>query len=81
MHAALHQLRQHRPRIHLPAPSWHADHHGACTLQRGLLFILRPRFWKPVLDIDAKDIAEARADLPLLAKAIQRDVQLGWWRT
>jgi hypothetical protein len=50
------------------------------TLQRGLLFILRPRFWKPVLDISDQDIAEARGDLPLLAKAIERDVNLGWWR-
>lgn len=51
-----------------------------CSLQRGLLFILRPRFWKPVLDISAQDIAEARADLPLLAKAIERDVKLSWWQ-
>ena len=51
-----------------------------CTLQRGLLFILRPRFWKPVLDISAKDITECRADLPVLSKALQRDVHLNWWR-
>lgn len=51
-----------------------------CSLQRGLLFILRPRFWKPVLDIDADDIAEARADLGILARTIRRDVGLGWWR-
>lgn len=51
-----------------------------CTLQRGLLFILRPRFWKPVLDIDAADISEARADLPVLAGTLQRDVELGWWQ-
>lgn len=51
-----------------------------CSLQRGLLFILRPRFWKPVLDISAQDIAEARGDLPLLAKAIERDVKLSWWQ-
>lgn len=52
-----------------------------CSLQRGLLFILRPRFWKPVLDISAQDISEARADLPLLAKTIQRDVNLSWWQS
>ena len=52
-----------------------------CSLQRGLLFILRPRFWKPVLDISAQDIAEARADLPLLASVIQRDVKLSWWQS
>ena len=51
-----------------------------CSLQRGLLFILRPRFWKAVLDITARDIAEARADLPLLAKTIERDVKLTWWQ-
>ena len=51
-----------------------------CSLQRGLLFILRPRFWKPVLDITAHDITEARGDLPLLAKAIERDVKLSWWQ-
>lgn len=51
-----------------------------CSLQRGLLFILRPRFWKPVLDISAQDVAEARADLPLLAQAIARDVNLSWWQ-
>lgn len=50
-----------------------------CTLQRGLLFILRPRFWKPILDISAQDIAEARADLQLLAQVLTRDVKLGWW--
>jgi len=50
-----------------------------CTLQRGLLFILRPRFWKPILDISAQDIAEARADLQLLAQVLARDVKLGWW--
>jgi ribosomal protein L28 len=50
------------------------------TLQRGLLFIFRPRFWKPVLDISAEDIGEARADLPILARTILRDVGLSWWR-
>ena len=50
-----------------------------CSLQRGLLFILRPRFWKAVLDINAKDIAEAHHDLQVLAEALRRDVSLGWW--
>jgi hypothetical protein len=49
------------------------------SLQRGLLFILRPRFWKPILDITAQDIAEARADLALLAQIVARDARLGWW--
>jgi hypothetical protein len=50
-----------------------------CALQRGLLFILRPRFWKAVQAITAADIEEARADLPLLAQALARDVGLTWW--
>lgn len=50
------------------------------SLQRGLLFILRPRFWKPVLDITRQDITEARGDLPVLARLIGRDVGLAWWR-
>jgi hypothetical protein len=49
------------------------------SLQRGLLFILRPRFWKAVLDISAQDIEEARSDLPVLAEAVARDAKLGWW--
>jgi len=51
-----------------------------CSLQRGLLFILRPRFWKPVLDITPADIEEARSDLPLLGQALRRDVGLAWWQ-
>ena len=51
-----------------------------CSLQRGLLFILRPRFWKPVLDITPADIEEARPDLLLLGQALRRDVSLSWWR-
>ncbi len=50
-----------------------------CTLQRGLLFILRPRFWKAVLEIDEKDIREARQDFKLLADVLARDVKLSWW--
>ena len=51
-----------------------------CALQRGLLFILRPRFWKAILEIDENDIREARGDLKLLAEIIARDVKLSWWR-
>ncbi|MDA1195408.1 MAG: hypothetical protein O2894_09520 [Planctomycetota bacterium] len=50
-----------------------------CTLQRGLVFVLRPRFWKPILEIDGTDIREARADFHTLADILTRDVQLGWW--
>lgn len=51
-----------------------------CTLQRGLLFILRPRFWKPILEINEVDIREARGDLELLAEILARDIQLSWWK-
>ena len=50
-----------------------------CTLQRGLLFILRPRFWKPILEINDVDIREARGDLKLLAEVLARDIKLSWW--
>jgi hypothetical protein len=50
-----------------------------CTLQRGLLFVLRPRFWKAVLEIDERDIREAREDFKLLAEILARDVKLSWW--
>ncbi len=51
-----------------------------CTLQRGLLFVLRPRFWKAVLEIDDVDIREARDDFQVLAAILSRDVGLSWWR-
>ena len=50
-----------------------------CTLQRGLLFYVRPRFWKSVQEITPQDIRECRGDLNALAEAINRDVQLSWW--
>ena len=49
------------------------------TLQRALLFVLRPRFWKRVSEITAADIEEARADLDVLGRVIGRDVKLPWW--
>ena len=49
------------------------------SLQRGLLFVLRPRFWKRVSEITAEDIEEARADLATLGRVIERDVRLPWW--
>lgn len=50
-----------------------------CALQRGLLFILRPRFWKPVTAITADDIREARADLYVLAATLKGNVDAPWW--
>ena len=53
-----------------------------CALEAGvgLVHLLRPRFWKSVQEINETDITEARADLPILAHAVERDVSLGWWR-
>lgn len=49
------------------------------TLQRGLLFVLRPRFWKRVSEITAADILDARSDLAVLARVLVRDMRLPWW--
>jgi hypothetical protein len=49
------------------------------TLQRGLLFVLRPRFWKRVSEITAADIHDARLDLEVLARTLARDTALPWW--
>jgi hypothetical protein len=51
-----------------------------CALQRGLLFILRPRFWKPVAEISAADIRESRSDLDVLAATLRQNVAAPWWR-
>lgn len=51
-----------------------------CALQRGLLFILRPRFWKPVTAITADDVEASRADLRVLAEVLSRNVAASWWR-
>jgi len=50
------------------------------TLQHGLLFILRPRFWKAVADITDLDIREAQGDLEVLGRVLGRDVRLAWWQ-
>jgi hypothetical protein len=50
------------------------------ALQHGLLFILRPRFWKRVQDITSQDIAEAQSDLGVLGRVLGRDVRLPWWQ-
>ena len=51
-----------------------------CALQRGLLFILRPRFWKPVTAISAEDILESRGDLAILAATLEQNVGADWWK-
>jgi hypothetical protein len=50
------------------------------ALQRGLLFILRPRFWKRVNEITREDILEAQSDLDVLARVLARDTRLAWWQ-
>jgi hypothetical protein len=48
--------------------------------QRGeLQFAFRPRFMKPVQDLDPDEIREAQDDLPLLAERFERDMALSWW--
>ena len=49
------------------------------ALQRGLLFIVRPRFWKRVSDITREDILEAQGDLEVLGRVLARDTRLAWW--
>ncbi len=50
------------------------------SLQRGLLFILRPRFWKPVTEITDEDVRDSQSDLDVLARILRRDVNLPWWK-
>lgn len=50
------------------------------SLQRGLLFILRPRFWKPVTEITDDDVRDSQSDLDVLARILRRDVKLPWWK-
>jgi hypothetical protein len=50
------------------------------TLQHSVVFVLRPRFFKPPLEITAEEIEQAREDLGTLARRLRRDVSLSWWR-
>ena len=50
------------------------------ALQRGLLFILRPGFWKPVSAITKADITDSQRDLEVLGRVLRRDVNLPWWQ-
>lgn len=61
---------------HLTKRRWVVE----CALQRGLLFILRPRFWKPVTAITAQDIRESRSDLAVLAATLEGNVDAPWWK-
>ncbi|MEE8104790.1 MAG: hypothetical protein V3T86_04560 [Planctomycetota bacterium] len=51
------------------------------SLQSSLVYILRPRFWKPAKDVARSEIVQAQEDAALLAKKIRRDIRLSWWNT
>jgi len=50
------------------------------TLQQTVVFLLRPRFFKPPREITAEEIGWAREDLGRLARRLRRDMALSWWR-
>ena len=50
------------------------------ALQQTIVFILRPRFFKPPTEITGGEIDAARTDLRTLARCLRRDVSLSWWR-
>ena len=51
------------------------------SLQKEIVYILRPRFWMPPSEISPEDIRVARKDLGILANRLRRDLGLTWWRT
>ena len=44
-----------------------------------LRFALRPRFMKPIQELEADEIRKAQEDLRLLAGRLGRDIELSWW--
>ncbi|MHC4223203.1 MAG: hypothetical protein ACYSUN_04360 [Planctomycetota bacterium] len=50
------------------------------SLQHGVVYILRPRFWKPPASITQEEIRDAQADLRILSRRLRRDLSLSWWR-
>jgi hypothetical protein len=50
------------------------------TLQKEVVYVLRPRFWKSPADITPDEIRNARSDLAVLARRLRRDLGLSWWR-
>jgi len=50
------------------------------SLQKAIVYILRPRFWMPPAQVSPDDIRAARKDLPVLARLLRRDLSLSWWR-
>ena len=53
-----------------------------CALQRGLVFILRPRFSAEARGraITPDDMRESRGDLGVLAEVFAKNVSASWWR-
>jgi hypothetical protein len=49
-------------------------------LQKEIVYILRPRFWRPPSEISPDDLRVARKDLQTLARCLRRDLALSWWR-
>jgi len=69
----LQSLEMSHRRTHL---IWAIEAHH---LNGELRFALRPRFMKPVQDLDPEEIREAQEDLRLLAERLERDMALSWW--
>lgn len=50
------------------------------SLQHGIVYILRPRFYKSPSDLTPEDHAVAQKDLLVLGRCFRRDLGLSWWR-
>ena len=50
------------------------------SLQKEIVYILRPRFWMPPAHVSPEDIRVARKDLAVLGERLRRDLGLSWWR-
>ena len=50
------------------------------TMQRKLTFHLKPRYNRHAADVPAGRIADAIADLEVLAQTFRRDRDLAWFR-
>jgi hypothetical protein len=50
------------------------------TLQRGIVCLLRPRFYKSPSDLTPEDLDAAQKDLLVLGRSFRRDLGLSWWR-
>jgi hypothetical protein len=51
------------------------------SLQHGIVYILRPRFYKSPAEITPEDLAAAQKDLGILGRSLRRDLGLSWWRS